>query len=123
MAKNNKRKHYVKNDKLYEEILSYHETKEISETLHMYFWRMVNNIIRGQRFSRYTQDRKDDMISDAYLKCIRVLMKFDIKKTKPFSYFTTVIWNSFKDSAYSEKKQVLIKEKIIEIRGVLDDEE
>lgn len=111
-----KKKQYVNNGELYEEIEGFYKLEEISEKLHFMFFEMTNHIINRSRFIRYTPERREDMISDAYLKCLNVIAgkKFNLERKNPFSYFTTVIRNSFKDSAGSEKKQVLIKEKLFD---------
>lgn len=106
---------YVKNKDLYAEILKSKENGEPSEELYMMFWLMCKNIINRPRFSRYTFNWKEDMISTSLLKCIKVYHKFDIKKTNPFSYFTSVISNCFLDTAHAENKQFDIKTKIYDV--------
>lgn len=106
------RKNYVNNKDLLKEIKSCRDCGEISENLHMMFWEMSNRIISRPRFNRYTVDWKEDMISTAYIKCIDIYHKFDLERTNPFSYFTTVISNCFLDYAGYECKQKKIKDKM-----------
>lgn len=104
---------YLNNDDLQKAIELCYENGKISEKLHMMFWRMCNEIIKGKRFSKYTDDWKEDMVSSAYLKCIKVINKktYTLDKKTPFSYFTSVINNCFKDVVNSENKQIEIKKR------------
>lgn len=107
-----KKKNYVNNKSLLEKIIEFHSTGVISEELHMMFWEMCNRIIGRSRFNRYTQDWREDMVSDAYVKCLVVVLKFDLERTNPFAYFTTVISNCFLDYIGNESKQRDIKERL-----------
>jgi DNA-directed RNA polymerase specialized sigma24 family protein len=71
---------------------------------------MAKSIGTKPRFSGYTWI--EDMVSDAYLKCCIVAAKFDIERTNPFGYFTTVIIHYFWDALQGENKQKNIKARI-----------
>lgn len=113
MEKKQKKKYLTNND-LYNEIKKYNSNGIISEELHMMFWMMCNNIINRPRFCRYTAEWKEDMITESYLKCIKVLPKFNIEKPNPFSYFTSVISNCYIDFIKSENKYLDLKRKLTE---------
>lgn len=114
---------YVNNKRLYEEIVNFFENNVISEELHLIFYTMAERILRRPRFIRCTPELKEDLIIGGYLKCIKVLQrrKYDATRTNPFSYFTSVIGNEFKDLIKLENKQIEIKEKIKEYYDIRDE--
>ena len=68
---------------------------------------------------------RDDMISDGIENCIQYIHNFDPEKSKnPFAYFTQIIHYAFLRRIQREKRQLEIKNKIIERSGyseVFDD--
>jgi hypothetical protein len=61
---------------------------------------------------------KDDMISDGIENSIQYLMNFNPEKSQnPFAYFTQIIHYAFLRRIGKEKKQLEIKNKIIERTG------
>ena len=113
---------YVDRVEMYAEIGQFYDTGDISERLHMIFWKMSNHIINMARFNRYTPEWKEDMISSAYIKCLNIVSagKYDMERSNPFSYFTTVIRNCFKDHCVSEKKQKKIRQRLGDMAGITD---
>lgn len=107
-----KRKNYITNKELHYEIKKYQKSGVHSEKLHLMFYKMAEQISSKGNFANYTW--QEDMISDAYLKCLEVSAKFDLKRENPFSYFTTVIHNYFYDVIESAKKLKAVKEKLRE---------
>lgn len=60
----------------------------------------------------------DEMISDGIENCITCVSNFDPEKSKnPFAYFTQVIYYAFLRRIEKEKKQLEIKNKILEKTG------
>jgi hypothetical protein len=57
---------------------------------------------------------RDDMISDGVENCVQYILNFDIERTNPFAYFTQIVYYAFLRRIGREKKQVEIKEKILE---------
>jgi len=110
---------YVDKKELHNEIVKFYESDELSESLHIFFWNMSQNIVRCGRFNRYTDDWKEDMVMSGYVKCIDVIKqkKFDVERKQPHSYFTSVIRNCFLDYIGGERKQKSIREKIREKSG------
>ena len=68
---------------------------------------------------------RDDMISDGIENCVQYIHNFDPEKSKnPFAYFTQIIHYAFLRRIQKEKKQLEIKNKILERTGfdqVFDD--
>ena len=61
---------------------------------------------------------KDDMIGDGIENCITYIDNFDPEKSKnPFAYFTQIIYYAFLRRIQKEKKQVDIRQKMIEKSG------
>ena len=61
---------------------------------------------------------RDDMISDGIENCVQYIHNFDPAKSKnPFAYFTQIIHYAFLRRIQKEKKQLYIKNKIIEKTG------
>lgn len=106
---------YVNNKKLLEQIIEYGETGEISEDLHLSFYKMCKRNCTVSRFNNYTLEWKEDMVHESYLKCIKVIKKFDKSRTNPFAYFTTVIRRSYLDSIHKENIQKNIRENLTDI--------
>ena len=61
---------------------------------------------------------KDDMISDGIENCVQYIHNFDPEKSQnPFAYFTQIIHYAFLRRIQKEKKQLEIKNKILERTG------
>ena len=103
-------KYYVNNSQMLNELAIYGKTGVITEELHLMFYEMAKRIGTKARFSGYTWI--DDMISDAYLKCCTIVKKFDLDRTNPYGYFTTVIMHYFWDALAGEHKQKKIKDRL-----------
>ncbi|BCU99527.1 MAG: hypothetical protein CM15mV28_0950 [Thaumasvirus sp.] len=61
---------------------------------------------------------KDDMVCDGIENCIQYIDNFDPAKSRnPFAYFTQIVYYAFLRRIAKEKRQMDIKEKIIEKSG------
>ena len=61
---------------------------------------------------------KEDMISDGVENCVQYIDNFDPSKSKnPFAYFTQIVYYAFLRRIAKEKRQMDIKDKIIEKSG------
>ena len=61
---------------------------------------------------------RDSMISDGIENCVQYIHNFDPEKSRnPFAYFTQIIHYAFLRRIQKEKKQLDIKNKIIEKTG------
>ncbi len=61
---------------------------------------------------------REDMISDGIENCVQYIHNFDPKKSSnPFAYFTQIIHYAFLRRIQREKRQLDIKNKIVEKTG------
>ena len=61
---------------------------------------------------------KDDMVCDGIENCIQYIDNFDPAKSKnPFAYFTQIVYYAFLRRIAKEKRQMDIKDKILEKSG------
>ena len=61
---------------------------------------------------------REDMISDGIENCVQYIDRFNPEKsTNPFAYFTQIIYFAFLRRIQREKKQLEIKNKILERSG------
>lgn len=61
---------------------------------------------------------KDDMVCDGIENCIQYVENFNPEKSKnPFAYFTQIVYYAFLRRIAKEKRQMDIKDKIIEKSG------
>ena len=100
----NKEKFYVDPQKFDEEILKFYESGVMSNELA----NMVNNIATKLSFAGnfINYSYKSDMIGDAIVRMIKALVtkKYNRSKgTNPFSYFTRIAFNSFRNRIKREK--------------------
>jgi len=121
--------HYVDNVKFLEAILEHKElVKEAEETgmpnprvsdyIGECILKIATHLSYRPNFIGYSF--RDDMISDGIGNCIRYIHNFDIAKSKnPFAYYTQIIYYAFLNRIKEEKKQTLIKGKIIMERPFL----
>ena len=61
---------------------------------------------------------KDDMVCDGIENCIQYIDRFNPEKSKnPFAYFTQIVYYAFLRRIAKEKRQLDIKDKILEKSG------
>ena len=77
------------------------------------FLKIANHLSYKPNFVNYMF--KDDMICDGIENCVRYIHNFSPEKSKnPFAYFTQIIYFAFLRRISMEKKQLEIKNKILE---------
>ena len=77
------------------------------------FLKIANHLSYKPNFVNYMF--KDDMICDGIENCVRYIHNFNPEKSKnPFAYFTQIIYYAFLRRIQQEKKQLEIKNKILE---------
>ena len=77
------------------------------------FLKIANHLSYKPNFVNYMF--KDDMICDGIENCVRYIHNFSPDKSKnPFAYFTQIIYYAFLRRISQEKKQLEIKNKILE---------
>lgn len=74
--------------------------------------KIANHLSYKPNFINYTY--RDEMISDGIENCLMYLDNFDPNKSSnPFAYFTQIIYYAFIRRIQKEKRQTLIKGKIV----------
>ena len=129
-----KNEHYVNNKEFLAALIRYQEDIEIAKlqdkpkpVIPRYigecFLKIANHLSFKPNFVNYMF--KEDMISDGIENCVQYIHNFNPEKSKnPFAYFTQIIHYAFLRRIQREKRQLEIKNKIIEKSGyqeVFDD--
>jgi hypothetical protein len=128
MPKTRKRsEHYVNNKEFLVAIVAY--KKEIVDAQELglpkpripnyigeCFLKIANHLSYKPNFVNYMF--KDDMVCDGIENCVQYINNFNPEKSQnPFAYFTQIIHYAFLRRIQREKKQLEIKNKIIERCG------
>ena len=124
--------HYVKNSDFSQAVVEYCKTvieaKETDDPLPVVtdyiascFLKIAEGLSHKSNFIRYTY--REEMVMDAVENCLKAIENYNINATtrtgKPnaFAYFTQIIYYAFLRRIQKEKKQVDIKNKMIERSG------
>jgi len=130
MKNKKKNEHYVDNSMFLEAMKEYkkvcnnaeengEERPPVTNYIGGCFLKIANHLSYRPNFINYTF--RDDMISDGIENCLQYLGNFDPEKSKnPFAYFTQIIYFAFVRRIQKEKKQVIIKQKLL-TQSNLDD--
>jgi hypothetical protein len=91
------RKHYVSNKVFTQLLIDYSKTKSkrILNDICKCFILIAQNYCNRPNFINYSQDRKDEMVSDAYYTMLINVYDFNINKQNPFAYFSKIAQNCF----------------------------
>ena len=148
MARRKRSEHYVNNKEFLSALIRYREDTEITyirkfgeppnkqgrasswdtkPVIPRYigecFLKIANHLSFKPNFVNYMF--KEDMISDGIENCVQYIHNFNPEKSRnPFAYFTQIIHYAFLRRIQREKRQLEIKNKIIEKSGyneVFDD--
>ena len=126
MARKQKQ-HYVDNKKFLQEITNYRLAVEaakrndeqkprITHYLAECFLKIATHLSYRPNFINYMY--KEDMISDGVENCVQYIDNFNPEKSKnPFAYFTQIIYYAFLRRIAKEKRQMDIRDKLIEKSG------
>jgi|TARA_X000001382_G_scaffold105519_1_gene80721 hypothetical protein len=124
MNKPKKSEHYVNNKDFLGALENYFarvqrakdkglEKPQIPRYIGECFLKIANHLSYKPNFVNYMF--KDDMICDGIENCVRYIHNFNPEKSKnPFAYFTQIIYYAFLRRIQQEKKQLEIKNKILE---------
>ena len=128
LKKAKEKPHYVDNKKFLQAMIEYrdkcnkaeekgrkkpHVTNYIGEC----FLKIANHLSYRPNFINYTY--RDDMISDGIENCLQYMSNFNPDKSNnPFAYFTQIIYYAFIRRIQKEKKQMLVKSKLIANAGI-----
>ena len=127
MTKRKRSDHYVNNKDFLAALIKYREDVEIASlqdkpkpVIPRYigecFLKIANHLSFKPNFVNYMF--KDDMICDGIENCVQYIHNFNPKKSEnPFAYFTQIIYYAFLRRIQREKRQLEIKNKILERCG------
>ena len=127
MARRKRSEHYVNNKEFLAALIKYREDIEIAEiqgkvkpVIPRYigecFLKIANHLSFKPNFVNYMF--KEDMISDGIENCVQYIHNFNPEKSQnPFAYFTQIIHYAFLRMIQREKRQLEIKNKILEKSG------
>lgn len=121
-----KNPHYVNNKDFHESLIQYKKKIESSEKngepkpripnyLGDCFLKIATHLSYRPNFVNYMF--REEMISDGVENCVQYISNFDIERNNPFAYFTQIVYYAFLRRIQKEKKQIEIREKIIERCG------
>lgn len=99
-----KEKFYVDPKKFDDEIVKYYETDIISNELAEMISKISNKLSFAGNFAGYTY--REEMVGDGIVRMFKALMskKYNREKgTNPFSYFTRIAFNAFRNRIKKEK--------------------
>jgi len=101
---------YINNKEFHGLLKDYRQTrsKKIFEQIGKSFLLIAKNLLNKSNFINYTQDRKDEMISDAVYYMCRYVDKFDVERKNPFAYFTMIARNAFLQNINDYSKRDLM---------------
>jgi len=134
MTKRKRSEHYVNNKEFLAALIKYREDQDIAEIqgkpkppipryIGECFLKIANHLSFKPNFVNYMF--KEDMISDGIENCVQYIHNFNPEKSQnPFAYFTQIIHYAFLRRIQREKRQLEIKNKILERSGyseVFDD--
>ena len=127
MAKRKRSEHYVNNKEFLAALIKHRENIEIAEIqgkekpripryIGECFLKIATHLSFKPNFVNYMF--KEDMISDGIENCVQYIHNFNPEKSQnPFAYFTQIIHYAFLRRIQKEKKQLEIKNKILEKTG------
>ena len=127
MARRKRSEHYVNNKEFLAALIKYREDVEIAKIkgnpkpqIPRYvgecFLKIANHLSFKPNFVNYMF--KEDMISDGIENCVQYIHNFNPEKSQnPFAYFTQIIHYAFLRRIQREKRQLEIKNKILERSG------
>jgi hypothetical protein len=134
MTKRKRSEHYVNNKEFLAALIAYREKVDLAAqreepkpVIPRYigecFLKIATHLSFKPNFVNYMF--KDDMVSDGIENCVQYIHNFNPEKSQnPFAYFTQIIHYAFLRRIQREKRQLEIKNKILEKSGyseVFDD--
>ncbi|AIX16668.1 late transcription sigma factor [Synechococcus phage ACG-2014f] len=122
-----KSEHYVNNKELLAALIDYRDRLDIARRRDLpkprisnyvgeCFLKIATHLSYKPNFVNYMF--REDMISDGIENCVQYIHNFDPNKSRnPFAYFTQIIHYAFLRRIQREKRQLDIKNKIVEKTG------
>ena len=127
MGRRKRSEHYVNNKEFLAALIKHRENIEIAEIqgkekpripryIGECFLKIATHLSFKPNFVNYMF--KEDMVSDGIENCVQYIHNFNPEKSQnPFAYFTQIIHYAFLRRIQKEKKQLEIKNKILEKTG------
>ena len=127
MTKRKRSEHYINNKEFLAALIEYKKQvaiaaeqnqpkPQIPRYIGECFLKIANHLSFKPNFINYMF--KDDMICDGIENCVQYIHNFNPEKSQnPFAYFTQIIHYAFLRRIQKEKKQMEIKNKILERSG------
>jgi hypothetical protein len=116
---------YVSNEDFYNLLKEYKKTgdRKVYEKIGKAFIKIASNILHSPNFINYTQDRKNEMISDATFCMVSYVDNFKFNKTdNPFAYFSQIAINAFKQNINKNNKRAAMFVPITAIQNMSREE-
>lgn len=122
-----KKEHYVNNKDFLDALMVYRKEVKVAKEegrdkprvpnyIGECFLKIATHLSYRPNFVNYMF--KDDMICDGIENCLQYIDNFDPEKsTNPFAYFTQIIYFAFLRRIQKEKKQLEVKNKLLERSG------
>ena len=119
-----KSEHYVDNKKFLQAMIEYKDKCDKAEKrkrkhppvtnyIGECFLKIANGLSYRPNFINYTY--RSEMVSDGIENCLQYIHNFDPDKSNnPFAYFTQIIYYAFIRRIQKEKKQITIKQRMIQ---------
>jgi hypothetical protein len=107
-----KERHYVEPKEFDKEIVNYYNTDIISDNLAEMISKIAHKLSYASNFVNYTY--REEMVGDGIVRMFKALTskKYDrVKGTNPFSYFTRIAFNAFRNRIKKEKHMRAVHEK------------
>lgn len=110
MEKPKKKKNYLNNVDILEQLNLSHEQGKVTDTLGQMFLTLVKRFQSKASWYNYPKQVKDELTSNALCDLMDAWYKFDNTKSQnPFAYFTAVVSNSFRKTMNKEKAYLNLK--------------
>lgn len=102
--------HYVDNILLYEQVVKWKSTYDtkpkMPDTIALAIMAIAEGLIKRYNFSGYSDNWKQDMLSDGIEDCVKGLHHFDPERSKNvYGYINQTCWYAFVRRIKTEKKE------------------
>jgi len=89
--------HYIENDTFLSLMIRYknNPTQKDYEKIGKFFLLITQRLMMKPCFINYSQDRKNEMQSDALYYMCKYMHNYDYTRSNPFAYFTQYAWSAF----------------------------
>jgi len=104
LKKINKEKFYVDPKEFDEEIMNYYDNNTVSDNLAQMISKISNKLSYASNFINYSY--REEMVGDGIIRMMKALISKKYNRTKgtnPFSYFTRIAFNAFRNRIKKEK--------------------